>query len=87
LRDLKGGEVLLPPDLVSSGSHEVVVVHEDVNGQVGDDRNPRDGGASVELSVAESGGSGVVEDVEEHQGLLLDDEENCVCELPVCFHN
>lgn len=54
-----------------------------MNGQVGDDGNPGNRSPSVELSVAESGGSSVVEYVEEHERLLLDDEENRVCEFPV----
>jgi hypothetical protein len=109
LGDLKCREVLLPPNLVASSRHEVIVVpvrakrrksalvsfasqklqhsHQDVYGQVGDDGNPRDGGASVELSVAEGGGRGVVEDVEELEGLLLHDEEDGVGELPVCRTN
>ena len=58
--------------------------HEDVNGQVGNDRNPGNRRASVELSVAEGSSRSVVEDVKEHEGLLLDDEEDRVCELPVC---
>jgi len=36
------------------------------------------------LSVAEGGGSGVVEHVKEHERLLLDDKEDRVCEFPVC---
>lgn len=58
--------------------------HEYVDGKVGNNRDPGDGGTSVKLGVAKSGGSGVVEDVEELKGLLLDDEEDGVGELPVC---
>ena len=48
------------------------------------DDDPRHRGAAVELGVAEDGRRGVVEDVEELEGLLLDDEEGRVEELPVC---
>jgi len=75
---------LLPPDLVAGGRHEVVVVHEDVDEEVERDDNPRHRRAAVELSVAQDGRGGVVEDVEELEGLLLDDEEDGVKQLPVC---
>lgn len=58
--------------------------HEDMHKEVEGDDDPRDGGASIELRVAEDGGRGVVEDVEELKGLLLDDEEDRVEQLPVC---
>jgi hypothetical protein len=58
--------------------------HEDVNEKVKGDDNPRNRGATVELGVAENGSGGVVEDVEELKGLLLDDKEDRVEELPVC---
>jgi len=53
LRDLECGEVLFPPDLEASRGHEVVIVHEDVDGQIGDDWYPGDGSSTVELGVAE----------------------------------
>lgn len=56
-----------------------------MDGQVGSDDNPRDGGAAVELSVTEGGGRSVVENVEELERLLLDDEEDGVEQLPVCI--
>ena len=55
-----------------------------MNEEVQRDDHPRHGRAAVELGVAEDGGRGVVEDVEELEGLLLDDEEDCVKQLPVC---
>jgi hypothetical protein len=58
--------------------------HEDVNEKVEGDNDPGNGSATVELGVAEDGGGGVVEDVEELKGLLLDDKEDRVEELPVC---
>lgn len=53
-----------------------------MNDEVGDDGDPRDGGSSVELSVTEEGSRSVVEDVQELEGLLLDDEEDGVNQLP-----
>lgn len=58
--------------------------HEDVNKEVEGDDDPGDRGAAVQLSVAEDGGGGVVEHVQELERLLLDDEETSVKELPVC---
>lgn len=55
-----------------------------MDGQVEGDRDPGDGGATVELGVAERGRGGVVEDVQELERLLLDDEEQSVQQLPVC---
>lgn len=40
LDDLHGGQVLLPPDLGPRGRAEVIIVHENVDCQVEDDRNP-----------------------------------------------
>lgn len=56
-----------------------------MNGEVGHDGNPGDGGATVKLSVAKGGSGSVVEDVQELERLLLHDEEDGVCELPVCY--
>lgn len=40
LDDLHGGQVTLPPDLSARGSTEVVVVHQHMDSQVQNDRNP-----------------------------------------------
>jgi hypothetical protein len=40
LDDLHGGQVALPPDLGTRGSTEVVVVHQHMDSQVQDNRNP-----------------------------------------------
>lgn len=53
-----------------------------MNGEVGGDGDPGDGGPAVELRVAEERGSGVVEDVKELELLLLDDEEDGIGEFP-----
>lgn len=83
LSDLKGGEVLLPPDLGAAGSGVVVVVHDNVNSEVEGNDNPLDRGLAVELGVAEDSSSGVVEDMKESKRLLLEDEEDSVDELNV----
>ena len=41
LEDLHGGQVLLPPDLCTTGSRVIVVVHDDVNAEVEHNDNPR----------------------------------------------
>ena len=65
LDDLEAGNPLLPPDTDTTGALEVVPVHNDVNEEVQDDGNPRDGGGADELSVAEESGSTMVVAVEE----------------------
>lgn len=65
LGDLKDRHVSLPPDLVASSGSPVVVVHDDVDEQVEGDDGPGDRGATVELRVAENGGSRVMVDVQE----------------------
>jgi len=83
LNDLHGSEIFLPPDSSTSSSAEVVPVHENVDSQVQDDRNPRDRGGSDKLSVAKQCSHTVVEPVKEFELLLLDDEEDGVKQLPV----
>jgi len=83
LRDLERGQVLFPPDLEPGRGHKVIVVHEYMHGEVREDRDPGYRSATVELSVAEKHGSGVVKDVKEKEGFLLDDEEEGVGEFPV----
>lgn len=65
LCDLESRKVLLPPDLVSSSSHEVVVIHEDMNGKVGSNGYPRDRSSSVQLCVTKESSRGVMEYMEE----------------------
>lgn len=54
-----------------------------MNHQVEGDRNPRDGGQTNELGVAEESRGTVVVSVEEGQGLLLEEEEDGVDQLEV----
>jgi hypothetical protein len=65
LDDLETGNPLLPPDTDTTSALEVVPVHNDVNEEVQDDGNPRDGGGADELGVAEESGSTMVVAVEE----------------------
>lgn len=83
LSDLHGGEVSFPPDLGSSSSGVVVIVHDHMHSQVQGNDDPLDTGLTVQLVVAEDGGSGVVEDVKECQLLLLQHQEHRVNQLEV----
>lgn len=83
LSNLKGGEVLLPPDLGTAGGGVIIVVHDNVNSEVEGNDNPLDRGLAVELGVAEDGSSGVVEDMKEGKRLLLENEEDSVDELNI----
>lgn len=65
LSNLEGGQVLLPPDADTGSRAHVVVVHEDVDGQVEGDGDPRDGGVTAELDEAKDHGHGVMEVVQE----------------------
>jgi hypothetical protein len=83
LDDLETGNPLLPPNTDTTSALEVVPVHDDVNEEVQDDGDPRDGGGTDELGVAEEGGSTMVVAVEEGQRLLLEEQEDGVKELEV----
>lgn len=83
LGDLQDSDVLLPPDLDAARGLEVVPVHDDVDGEVEGDDDPRDGGVAEQLSVAEQGGGAVVVGVQEGERLLLEDEEDGVDQLEV----
>jgi hypothetical protein len=83
LDDLETGNPLLPPNTDTTSALEVVPVHDDVNEEVQDDGNPRDGSGTDELSVAEKSGSTMVVAVEEGQRLLLEEKEDGVEELEV----
>jgi len=53
LDDLKTSDPLFPPDTDTTGGLEVVPVHDNMNEQVEGDRDPRHGGGSDELGVAQ----------------------------------
>lgn len=59
------------------------LTHDDVNEQVQGDNDPLNGSSTVKLVVTQDGCSGMVEDVEECQLLLLKNEEDGVEELDV----
>lgn len=83
LDDLETGNPLLPPNTDTTSALEVVPVHDDVDEEVQDDGNPRDGGGTDELSVAEESGGTMVVAVEEGERLLLEEQEDGVEELEV----
>jgi len=76
LGDLHGGEVFLPPDPAATSCRVVVIVHEDVDDEVKNDRNPRNAGAAVQLDIAKKSCRRVVEDVKESKWFLLESEED-----------
>lgn len=83
LDDLETGNPLLPPNTDTTSALKVVPVHNDVNEEVQDDGNPRDGGGTDELSVAKEGGGTMVIAVEEGQRLLLEEKEDGIKKLKV----
>lgn len=83
LDNLQHGDVLLPPDADTTGTLEVVPVHDNVDQQVDGDGNPLHSSQTNQLSVAKQSSSTVVVGVEEGQGLLLEDKKDGVEELDV----
>nr|POE65624.1 transcription factor tau subunit sfc1 [Quercus suber] len=83
LDDLHHGDVLLPPNTDATCGLEVIPVHDDVHGQIQGDGNPRDGGQTKELGVAEEGRRTMVVGVEKGQRLLLEEEEAGIDEFEV----
>lgn len=65
MNDLEHGNVLFPRDAHASRGLEVIPVHYDMDHEVEDYRDPRDGGQTNQLSVAEECGSTVMVGVEE----------------------
>jgi hypothetical protein len=76
LDNLEDGDPLLPPDADTTGTLEVVPVHDHVHGQVKGDGNPGDGSQANQLGIAKKGGGAMVIGVEEGEGLLLQEEED-----------
>jgi hypothetical protein len=83
LDDLQTGDPLLPPDPDTTGTLEVVPVHDDVDEEVDGDGHPLDRGQADQLGVAEEGSGAMVVCVKEGQGLLLKEEEDGIEELQV----
>jgi hypothetical protein len=65
LHNLKHGDILLPPDANATCCKEVVVVHDDMHGQIERNGNPGDGGVAEELGEAEEGCCAMMVGVEE----------------------
>lgn len=65
LGNLKTGDPLLPRDLDTSRTLEIVPIHDDVYCEVESNGNPRDRGATNELSVAEKCSCGMMVAVQE----------------------
>ena len=65
LKNLQPSDPFFPPDANPARALKVVPVHEDVDGEVEGDGDPRDGALAVELRVAEEGCSAVVVAMEE----------------------
>jgi len=83
LGDLHRGQVFLPPDLLSSSGCVVVVIHENVNGEVETDDDPRNASATIELGKAQESSDSVVVYMKESKRFLLQHEENGIEELKV----
>lgn len=81
LDDLETGDPLLPPDSNTSGSQEIVPVHDHVHKQVQGDRNPRNRRQANQLSVAQQRGGTMVISVQKRQFFLLHHQENRVEKL------
>jgi len=83
LSDLHGGQIFLPPYLLATSGCIVVIIHQNVNGEVEGDDDPGDAGAAVELGKAQESSDSVVVYMEEGKRFLLQYEENGVEELEV----
>ena len=74
MNNLHDSNVLLPPDANATSTLEVVVVHDNVNGQVKSNWDPRNGSVSDKLSVAEKSGGTMMIGMEEGY--------DCQCRFP-----
>lgn len=78
LDDLAVGDGALPGGADAEGAEEVVTVHDDVDGGIGEERDGEEGLGGLEPEVAHEEDGGVVVDVEEgeaSEGAGEDDEE------------
>lgn len=80
---MQTSDPFLPPNANTTGTLEVVPVHDNVNQKVNSDRNPLHSGQPNELSVAQKSGGTMVIRVEEGQRLLLEEQENGVDQFEV----
>jgi len=83
LHNLKTGDPLLPPDLDTTRTLEVVPVHDNVNEKVQRNDSPGYGCQANKLGIAEKSSGTMVVAVKEGQWLLLQDEEHSVNQFEV----
>ena len=83
LDNLQTSDPLLPPDTDTTGTLEIVPVHDNVHQKVDGDRNPLHSGQTNQLGIAKKSGGTVVVGMEEGQGLLLEEQENGVDQFEV----
>ena len=80
---MQTSDPFLPPNADTTGTLEIVPVHDNVNQKVNSDGNPLHSGQTNEPSVAQKSGGTVVIRVEEGQRLLLEEQENGVDQFEV----
>lgn len=83
LYNLHGGEVLLPPESTTTSGGVIIVVHDDMDPKVDGNDCPGNGSLAVQLSIAQQGGSRMMENVKELERLLLESEEHGVNEFEI----
>lgn len=83
LNDLETGDPLLPPDTDTTGTLEVVPVHDDVHQEVDINDNPLNRSQANKLGIAEKRGGTVVVGMKEGKRLLLEEQEDGVDEFEV----
>lgn len=83
LGNLHCGQVFLPPDLSTSGSGVVIIVHQYMDTKVQGDDNPRHASPSIELRETQGSRGRVVEYMQEGQRLLLEGEEYSIQKLEI----
>jgi len=71
-------QVFLPPNLCSTRSRVIVVIHYNVDCEVQCNDRPGDAGLAVELGVAEQSGGRVMKHVKKCEWFLLEGEEDGV---------
>lgn len=83
LNNLETGDPLLPPDTDTTGTLEVVPVHDDVHQEVDINDNPLNRSQANKLGIAEKRGGTVVVGMKEGKRLLLEEQEDGVNEFEV----
>lgn len=83
LSNLQGSKILLPPNAVSSSSASVIVIHQDVNHEVKDNRHPRHTGSAIQLSETQHHGHAMMVPMQKSDILSLHSQEHGVDQFPV----